>query len=108
MPGHKVRAECGCGFQRSLRPGSAWIGDGPPVGYSMAYNTDGTDLLTERNDVIQLQQCRTIADPFLLKDHGTFEDFLEERRKLNKPQGPYLCPQCTEVSLNLHLEGLWN
>ena len=44
MPGHILRAECRCGFERELAPGFSTVSF---VGYKVAYNADGSDLLTE-------------------------------------------------------------
>jgi hypothetical protein len=56
MPGHiYLHAQCPCGFERKLSPGSA-LGVG---GYTIAYNADESDLLTEKDETIKLQGLRT-------------------------------------------------
>jgi hypothetical protein len=78
MPGHiYLHAQCPCGFERKLSPGSA-LGAG---GYTIAYNADESDLLTENDEIIKLQGLRTVDDPFLSL-HENFE-------KKNAAQGPY-------------------
>jgi hypothetical protein len=55
MQGHiYLHAQCPCGFERKLSPGSA-LGVG---GYTIAYNADESDLLTE-DETIKLQGLRT-------------------------------------------------
>lgn len=108
MPGHGVRAECHCGFERELRPGSICSRNLEFVGYSIAYNEEGSDLLTERDTVIAERQLKSIPDPFIMTHDPTPESYFRESERISKPQGPYLCPSCKQVSLMLKLETLWD
>jgi hypothetical protein len=82
-----------------LSPGSK-IAAGGFVGYTIAYNADESDLLTEKDETIKLQGLRTVDDLFLSL-HENFE-------KKNAAQGPYLCPRCKTASLTLHFAGYWD
>jgi hypothetical protein len=109
MPGHILHAECACGFQRELSPGSAIAAD-RIVGYTIAYSADGSDLRSEDNVIVNSQELRTVPDPFL-SDYqvgDSLEKFSEEFEKKRVAQGPYLCPHCKAVSLMLHFAGLWD
>jgi hypothetical protein len=70
-----LHAQCPCGFERKLSPGSA-LGAG---GYTIAYNADESDLLTEKDETIKLQGLRTVDDPFLSL-HENFEEKLSLTR----------------------------
>lgn len=109
MPGHILHAECVCGFRRELSPGSSIVGD-RCVGYTIAYSSDDSDLLTEGDEVVQSKQLRALPNPFL----STFEpgDSMakleyEEFEKKKAPQGP--CgPSCQTNRLVLHFRGWWD
>jgi hypothetical protein len=63
MPGHiYLHAQCPCGFERKLSPGSKIAGRGF-VGYTIAYNADESDLLTEDDEIINTQGLRTVDGP---------------------------------------------
>jgi hypothetical protein len=80
MPGHiYLHAQCPCGFERKLSPGSKIAGGGF-VGYTIAYNADESDLLTEDDEIINTQGLRTVDDPFPSL-HENFEE------KLSPPHG---------------------
>lgn len=64
MPDHILHAKCRCGFERELSPGSAFAGN-HCVGYTIAYNAEVSDLLTEDDAIIRSQGLRTVQDPFL-------------------------------------------
>jgi hypothetical protein len=96
MPGHILRAQCRCGFERELAPGGNERSLAADV---IAYNADESDLVTEDETAVKLMGLRTIRDPFL-SNH-------EPAHSLG-PQGPYLCPGCKETSLMLHFSGNWD
>jgi hypothetical protein len=58
MPGHILHAQCPCGFERKLSPGSA-LGAGGFVGYTIAYNADESDLLTMKPSYINTSPLRS-------------------------------------------------
>jgi hypothetical protein len=60
-----------CGFERELSPGSAFAGN-QCVDYTIAYNAEESDLLTEDDEIINTQGLRTVDDPFL-SSHENFE-----------------------------------
>ena len=102
MPGHILHARCACGFQQELTPG---FDDMRCVGYAIAYNADGSDLVTKDDASIRSSRLRTIRDPFL-SDYGPAK-LDEETDKKNVAQGPVLCPRCKAVNLMLHFRGYW-
>jgi hypothetical protein len=58
---HILHANCPCGFERKLSPGSGIAADGF-FGYTITYNADESDLLTEDDAIIK---SHTIRDPFV-------------------------------------------
>jgi hypothetical protein len=110
MPGNILHAECCCGFQRKLSPGSAIAGN-RCVGYSIAYNADESDLLTEDDAIIKSWGLRTVRDPFIFecRPEDSLEKFMYENfEKKEVVQGPYLCPRCKAVRLTLRFGGNWD
>jgi len=107
MPGHILRAQGRCGFERELAPGFSTVSF---VGYKVAYNADGSDLLTEDDASIKSMGLRAIQDPFLsdYEPEDSIEKITSEVDKQNIPQGPYACPGCKSVSLMLHYIGCWD
>jgi hypothetical protein len=67
----------------------------------MAYSADGTDLQTEDTEVIKSEGLEAISDPFLSEDETAAESRFET-------QGPYLCPRCKGLTLNLRFGGFWD
>src|SRR4029450_9530429 len=93
MPGHiYLHAQCPCGFEQKLSPGSA-LGAG---GYTIAYNADESDLLTEEDETIKLQGLRTVDEPFL-----SLHEYFEE--KLSPPHGGNLDYSTALVQLDVGL-----
>jgi hypothetical protein len=107
VPGHILHAGCSCGFEQELTPGFDAMSC---IGYTIAYNADGSDLVTTDHATIQSLGPRTIPDPFLsdYEPGDGLEKLDEEIDKKNVGQGPYHCPRCKEVSLMLRFRGFWD
>ena len=101
MPGHILYAQCPCGFERKLSPGSK-IAAADFVDYKIAYNADESDLLSENERDHQVAGPSYRSKPVSIRfqtrfypcPHANFE-------RKNAAQGPYLCPQCKTASLTL-------
>jgi len=64
VPGHILHAECCCGFRRELAPG---CNERRHIGYTIAYNANESDLVTEDDAVIKLAGLRTVREPLSLR-----------------------------------------
>jgi hypothetical protein len=107
VPGHILHAGCCCGFEQELTPGFDTMSC---IGYTVAYNADGSDLVTEDDATIKSKGLCTIRDPFLSDyEPGNGPEKLDkEIAEKNVAQGPFLCPRCKAIGLMLHFSGHWD
>lgn len=82
---------------------------GASIGYLhvMAYTTDGCDLITIKNEEAKSKSLTVIEDPRL-------KETMEAKGKrlfgipAMGPWGPYRCPSCAQLSLQLWHSGFWD
>lgn len=112
MPGHLLRANCPCGFDRELSPGATFDGL-----YVMAYTEDGKDLKTFNDESAKQRGLAVLADPCLmnekeeerlleLDDADEFSDRMQAL--MEQEHGPYRCPTCGEATLFISYIGSWD
>jgi len=85
-------AKCACGFERELAPGATIN-----TLRVMAYSADGRDLVTIESGEAESAGLRLLEDPWVKGDD-----------LIRRGSGPYRCPRCEAVSLQLEPIGFWD
>jgi hypothetical protein len=121
MPGHMLKAICGCGFKTTLEPGYSEV---TLKEFSIAYSADYSAIKTFSLKHIERKKLQIIIDPFLTTDEEdliissiNFETASDEEKQkahkilMKKQEGvsnTYLCPRCKNHSLFFHFAGFWD
>ena len=121
MPGHILRAVCGCGYENEVCPGYSEINNEE---VAISYNADFSSVDTVPLTQIEEGKLRFIKDPFTITAEEerflSFIDFqsaseaqkLLARKILMKSQeglsNTYLCPRCKNNSMFFHFAGYWD
>jgi hypothetical protein len=93
---------CGCGFERKLTPGAS-----VEHLYVIAYSADRDDLITVTNDDAKRRSLTVIEDP-RRKEISEAEAKGSVYIPAAGPWGPYSCPSCGQLSLQLWHGGWWD
>jgi hypothetical protein len=104
MPGHIIRAQCSCGYEKELMPGASGFSD---KGYSMAYTASGKGIGTFDQNFIEAEALEIIDDPFLENDWFKDEETGKPQESTAAPT-IILCPHCKSTSLVLTWVGMWD
>jgi hypothetical protein len=104
MPGNIISAECVCGYETVLMPGSP---EASPKTLVMVYLTDRRELDIEDSKIARRKQLQILEDPFVNFDEEDFDEWLESIKPMREC-GPYLCPSCREQTLKLISSGNWD
>jgi hypothetical protein len=89
-------AKCDCGFDRELSPGATLS-----EYYVIAYTAEASDLITIEYREAERANLTVIEDPYLKEDPLSSLGF-------DSLWGPYRCPGCKKLSLQLSLRGYWD
>jgi hypothetical protein len=121
MPGHILKAVCGCGYENEVSPG---YNEMLKEEVAISYNTDFSSVDTVPVTQIEKDKLRFIVDPFIMTaeedrflsstDFQTASEAekLLARKILMKTQeglsNAYLCPRCKNNSMFFHFVGHWD
>lgn len=121
MPGHILRAICGCGYETEVDPGYSEF---KSEEFAIAYNADLSAIDTFSSKQIKRKKLKTVIDPFLMTDEedlfissidfqtASDDEKLKAHRIFMKKQegvsNAYLCPRCKNQSLFFHFAGHWD
>ena len=100
MPGHMLSARCPCGFEQTVKPGSAT----PGQEYVIAYDPGSADLVTVDSLEAQANRLTVIRNPYLDHMRGSvYESGVQEEVW----EAAFGCPKCSETSMRFVLVGFW-
>jgi hypothetical protein len=101
MPGFMLIAQCPCGFDSEVWPGSSLIGKESVI----AYDPERPGLLTVDSEEAETGGLITIPDPFLSLSNRSMAD--PEVQRLGQ-EAKFDCPTCQEPSMYFRHVGFWD